>query len=254
MKACATLAAVLLPSVFGVTSAAAQSISPTATAQTGESPWAAEVSVGWDGSVSGNIVSAGIGTMLGQPAIVESRSYGDVYGTGVRWRFGVGYTLDERQEVLGNFTYSSVSADVVQLGTVGAAPLFGTFDDYDVWGIDVGYRRYFTVPQPKFRPYAGGEIGLNVINEIDADLAAPALGATLAATDFYDGTAAFTFGINAGVLVELNRRFDVNLQLGLRHVSGLSEIDGLEGTGLEDINDDSGRWVLPFTVGARIKF
>ena len=204
--------------------------------------------------MNGNIHSAGIGTVLGQPAIVESRSYGDVYGTGVRWRFGAAYKLDERQELLGNFTSSSVSADVVQLGTVGGAPLFGTFDDYHVWGLDVGYRRYFTVPQPRFRPYAGGEIGLNVIDEIDADLAVPALGATLAATDFYDGTAAFTFGVNGGVLIELNRRFDINVQLGLRHVSGLSEIDGLSGTGLEDINDDSGRWVLPFTVGARVKF
>lgn len=254
MKVSTRLAAVLLSAVLAATSAAAQSTSPATTAQTTESPWAAEVAVGWDTSVNGNIHSAGIGTVLGQPAIVESRSYGDVYGTGVRWRFGVAYKLDERQELLGNFTSSSVSADVVQLGTVGGAPLFGTFDDYDVWGLDVGYRRYFTVPQPRFRPYAGGEIGLSVINEIDADLAVPALGATLAATDFYDGTAAFTFGVNGGVLMELNRRFDINVQLGLRHVSGLSEIDGLAGTGLEDINDDSGRWVLPFTVGARIKF
>jgi hypothetical protein len=249
---CTRLAVLLIPALLGSTSVAAQS--PSTAAQSGESLWAAEVSVGWDNSINGNIHSAGIGTVLGEPAIIESRSYGDVYGTGVRWRFGVGYRLDDRQELLGNFTYSSVSADVVELGTVGGAPLFGTFDDYDVWGLDVGYRRYFTVPQPRFRPYAGGEVGINVINEIDADLAVPALGSTLAATDFYDRTGAFTFGFNGGTLIELNPRFDINIQLGLRYVTGLSEIDGLEGTGLETINDDSGRWVLPFTVGARMKF
>ena len=42
--------------------------------------------------------------------------------------------------------------------------------------------------------------------------------------------------------------------LGFRYVSGLADIDGLQGTGLEDINDDSGRWTLPFMVGLRVKF
>jgi hypothetical protein len=47
---------------------------------------------------------------------------------------------------------------------------------------------------------------------------------------------------------------DVKGELGFRHVSGLSPIDGLKGTGLEKVNDNSGRWTLPFTVGARVRF
>ena len=43
-------------------------------------------------------------------------------------------------------------------------------------------------------------------------------------------------------------------QLGLRWMSGMSEIDDLEGTGLDDINDDSSRWSLPFIGGVRVSF
>ena len=43
-------------------------------------------------------------------------------------------------------------------------------------------------------------------------------------------------------------------QLGLRWVSGMSAIDDLEGTGLETINDKSGRWTLPFLTGVRFRF
>jgi hypothetical protein len=34
----------------------------------------------------------------------------------------------------------------------------------------------------------------------------------------------------------------------------MSEVDGLEGTGLENINDKSARWTFPFLVGARFRF
>ncbi len=43
-------------------------------------------------------------------------------------------------------------------------------------------------------------------------------------------------------------------QLGLRWMSGLSAIDGLDGTGLEDINNHSARWTLPFVGGVRVRF
>jgi hypothetical protein len=47
---------------------------------------------------------------------------------------------------------------------------------------------------------------------------------------------------------------DFNVQMGLRHVSGLAEVDQFVGTGLETINSDSGRLTFPIVIGARIKF
>lgn len=219
-----------------------------------ETPWSVEGNIGWDNSISGNVFSAGIGTINGVSAVVEDRSYDDVYGTGINFNFGVGYALTEQDELRGNVTIQNVSADIVQMGTLGGSPLFATFDDYSVFALDFGYRRYFAVRPKRLRPFGGGTIGVAIIDEIDADLAAPQLGVTLNATDFYDGTAAFTIGFNGGVAFAITPRLDGVAQLGLRYTGGLSEIDGLRGTGLEDINDDSGRWTLPLTFGVRFQF
>ena len=80
-------------------------------------------------------------------------------------------------------------------------------------------------------------------------------GANLAgdATDFYDRTAAFTLGATRAA-VATSERLGVFGQLGLRYVTGMSDVDGLAGTGLEEINDSSARWTLPFLVGVRARF
>ena len=46
----------------------------------------------------------------------------------------------------------------------------------------------------------------------------------------------------------------LNAQLGLRRVSGLSEVDQFVGTGLEEINNDTARLTFPIVVGVRIRF
>jgi len=97
-------------------------------------------------------------------------------------------------------------------------------------------------------------LGIAVVREIDADLAAPDIDQTLNATDFYDRTGALTFGVSGGALYAITDRVDLKGELGFHHTSGLSQIDGLAGTGLEKVNDNSGRWTLPFTVGARVRF
>jgi hypothetical protein len=47
---------------------------------------------------------------------------------------------------------------------------------------------------------------------------------------------------------------DFNAQIGLRHVSGLSEVDQFVGTGLEEINNDTARLTFPIVVGVRFRF
>ena len=216
--------------------------------------WSVEGDVGWDFPVSGNILSAAIGLINDQATVIDSQSYGDIYGTGVKWGFGVGYRLDERSEVRGSMAFQSVSADLSKIGSVANAPLYATFDPYKSISIEGGYRRYFADSDQRLRPYAGGTLGIAIVREIDADLAAPDLGLVLNATDFYDRTGAFTIGFNGGVLYAITERLDVKGELGFRHVSGLSAIDGLKNTGLESTNDNSGRWTLPFTVGLRVRF
>jgi len=106
----------------------------------------------------------------------------------------------------------------------------------------------------KIRGYGEATVGLAFIDETDVVLSAPQINFTGNATDFYDKTAAFTFGGNVGVSFGVAKQVDVFTQLGLRFVSGMSEVDSLIGTGLDTINDNSSRWAMPFSVGLSVRF
>lgn len=218
------------------------------------SPWSAEASIGWDIGLSGDFLSAGIGTLNGIPVVFQSQPWDDVYGNGLLLQFSGAFAVDDINEVRAQVSYQQVGADVVQLGTAGAFDLFATFDGFHAWSIEAGGRHYFSPSTQRWRPYGGASIGVSIISEIDGAFASPAAGLERYATDLYDGTAALTLGINGGVLYAVNDRFDVNGQLGFRYNSGLSAIDALVGTGLEDVNDKSSRWSMPITFGIRVKF
>jgi hypothetical protein len=226
-----------------------------ADAQISQSSWNAEVSVGWDIGLSGDFLAAGIGTLNDIPVVFQSQPFDDVYGNGLMWQFSGGYMVDEINEVRAQVSYEHVGADVVNLGTAGAFGLVATFADYDAWTVEAGGRHYFAKRDERLRPYAGAAIGVSIIAEIDGVLASPQAGLARYATDFYDGTGAFMLAINGGALYALkNDRFDLHGQIGFRYNSGLSAIDALVGTGLEDVNDKSSRWTMPITFGLRVKF
>ena len=209
--------------------------------------------MGWDKGFSGNINSSGIGRINNQATVILKNQYEDVYGTGLHIRFGGGYMLDNRTEVRASITIQSLDADLVALGEIGPSRLYGQYADYQSVGLDFGYRRYADV-KPALQMYAEASIGIAFVDETDVVLVAPAANLSGNATDFYDRTAAFAFGGNVGVLWQATRKVGVFGQTGLRYVTGMSEVDGLEGTGLETINDKSGRWTTPFLFGVRARF
>jgi hypothetical protein len=233
--------------------AAVSPVQAQATAAPVTSPWVAEFAIGWDNSISGNINSSGIGQINNQAVVITKNTYDDVYGTGLHLRFGGGYMLSEETEVRATFSFQSLDADLTPMGEIGPSRLYGQYADYQSFGLDVGLRRYYPV-SPTVRAYGEGTVGLAFIDETDVVLVAPAANLSGNATDFYDKTAGFTLGANVGVLVQTTQRFGVFGQFGLRWVSGMSEIDGLAGTGLETINDNSSRWTFPFLMGVRARF
>lgn len=218
-----------------------------------EHPWSLDFGAGWDNSVSGNINSSGIGRINNQDVVILKNTYEDVYGTGLHVRFGGGYMLDETSEIRVTFSIQSLDADLVRMGDIGVSNLYGQYADYQSFGLDVGYRRYMPIKRA-LKAYAEGTVGLAFVDETDVVLVAPRANLSGNATDFYDRTAAFTLGANTGLLVQAASQLDLYVQLGLRYVTGMSEIDGLAGTGLETINDKSGRWTVPFIAGVRARF
>ena len=149
--------------------------------------------------------------------------------------------MNPEAELRGVFTYQSADADLVRLGDVGPSSLYGQYLGLQDAGLDLGYRRYFPLQNSKLRVYGEATIGAAFIDAINVVLSAPQANLVIDQTDFYDSTAAFTWGINFGVLLPVSEKLDLTTQFGLRHVSGLSEVDQFIGTGLDDINNDSAR-------------
>jgi len=236
------------------TPAAPRARTATAPARDVSGPrWSAEVGIGFDNSISGNINSSGIGRLQGQAAVVTKNSYESVYGTGLHLRFGGGYKLDDTMEVRATFSFQSLDADLTPMGDLGVSRLYAQYDDYQDFTLDVGLRRYHR-RSPKLQTYAEATVGLGFINDLNVVLVAPGANFSDYNSDFYDQTTAFAVGANAGVLYETSPRVGVFAQLGVRWVSGMAAVDGLQGTGLETINDKSGRWTIPFLVGVRVGF
>jgi hypothetical protein len=215
--------------------------------------WSFEFGMGWDKGMSGNINSSGVGRINNQTVVVLKNQYEDVYGTGLHLRFGGGYMLDTRSEVRATITIQSLDADLVPLGDIGVSRLYGQYDDYQSVGLDFGFRRYADVGS-ELRAYGEASVGLAFVDETDVVLVAPQANLSGNATDFYDRTAAFALAGNIGLLWQVTPMFGTFGQFGVRYVTGMSEVDGLAGTGLETINDKSGRWTIPFLFGVRARF
>jgi hypothetical protein len=228
----------------------------TARAQTTEpeSKWSAEFGIGWDNGITGNINASGVGTINNQVVVITKNGYNDVYGGGLHLRFGGGYLFKPDTEARVTFTFQSLDADfIVPMGDIGTSNLYGQYSDYQTFGIDFGLRRYATL-KPKLRAYGEGTLGIGFVDKTDVTLIAPGANLVQDPNDFYDQTAAFTFGFNVGLDLAAGKKFGYFGQLGLRYVSGMTEIDDLVGTGLDNINDKSARWTMPISIGVRFNF
>jgi hypothetical protein len=218
------------------------------------SRWVVDLAFGVASSINGNVNSGAIGTLQGQTVAILPQSYGSVYGTGIDFRFGAGYRLNAMSELRGMFVWQTADADLVRLGDLGPSSLYGQYSDYKSLSLDFGYRRYVSLDNPHVRMFGEATIGVGFIDAIDVQLAAPQSNIIFSNTDFYDSTAALTFGVNVGVLFKVADRTDLTAQIGLRHVSGLTQVDQLVGTGLANLNDDSSRLTVPIVVGVRFHF
>jgi len=225
-----------------------------AAAQTASTRWSLSFDLGAERSVSGDVHAGGSGTVLALPTQVESRSYQDIYGAKFAWAASFGYAVTEMGELRVRLTYAKHEADRVQVGNVAGLPLFGLFDDDKALGVDFGYRQYLGMAESRVRPFVGAQVGFVNVDTINAEFTVPAAGVTLSNVDFYESTTAPAFGFHGGVEVKMNDRFALQGGVDLRWRGNLTARDGLAGTGLEPINDESARWSLPFFFGATVRF
>jgi hypothetical protein len=228
---------------LGVTPAVAQS-----------ARWSVAFNAGSDIALTGDVHAGGSGRVLGLPTTVESRTYGDIYGSPFTWSVDFGYLATGSGEVRARVFRTAGEAERVQVGDVATLPLFAEFDAYTALGVDFGYRQYFTSEGSRVRPFGGASFGFAQIDEINSTFSVPAVSVVLPDVPMYDATTVPTFAISAGVLIPIGAHAGIQGGVDFRWHGKMDPVDGLAGTGLEAINDDASRWSMPLTIGAVVRF
>ena len=215
-------------------------------------PWSLSFDLGTQVALSGDVHAGGSGRVLNFPTQVESRSYGDVYGNGFYWAAGVGYRVGAAGEIRVQGSYTANPAERLEVGTVATLPLFALFDDYKAFGMDFGYRQY--LGSATARPFIGVSGGFVRVDAIQGEFSVPAANVVLPNVDMYDSSVVPSFGVGGGVQINLSDRFALQGGVEFKWQGDASDLDGLAGTGLESINDESRRWSMPITGGITVRF
>lgn len=203
----------------------------------------------WEPTVSGVMHGGSQGQILGEPATIDEKSWGDTHSDGFRVEGGIGWGLSDRLEAIANVNFGSAGADDLEIGSVAGLVTTATFDDYEYWGVEGGARYFFG--EGGFRPYVAVVGGFRVVSEIGAVFSVPQLSVTIPSR-FYNESTVATFGTDVGILFGGGRP-KFGIEAGFRYAGGLKDDDsGLEGTGLEGINDDGSRWTFP--IGFVLRF
>jgi hypothetical protein len=214
-------------------------------------PWSVSFDLATQVALSGDVHGGGLGSVLSLPTQVQARSYGDIYGKGY-WAAGLGYRVGEAGEIRVQGSYRDHAADRLQVGSVAGLPLFAAFDDYKAFGMDFGYRQYFGTA--KARPYVGAGGGFVRVDKIQSEFSVPAAGVVLSNVNMYDTSVVPSVGAGGGVQIDLSDRFAVQGGVEFKWQGDAKDLDGLAGTGLESINDESRRWSMPITGGITVRF
>ena len=215
-------------------------------------PWSVSFDLGTQVALNGDVHGGGSGTVLGLPTQVQARSYEDIYGNDLYWAAGLGYRVSEAGEVRVRGSYTANPADRLQVGTVAGLPLFALFDDYKAFGMDVGYRQYLGTAM--VRPYVGAGGGFVRLDTIQSEFSVPEAGVVLPNVNMYDTSVVPSVGAGGGVQIDFSDRFAVQGGIEFTWQGDATALDGLAGTGLESINDESGRWSMPITGGITVRF
>jgi hypothetical protein len=239
----------------GVATAMAVALAaPVAAQQDGvQGQWSMTVSGGALVPAGGEFHQGGQGLVLGLPTSVQSRGTADIYDTGYGWRGGLGYGVSRSVELFGEFTWGRAGASELSVGNVAGLDLLAQFEDYTSYGMEGGMRLHFA-PGSNVQPYMTAVAGFKRISRIPGTFSVPAAGVTLSDTPFYDSSVVPVVGAGFGLLFDVSPRVALGVDGGIRYHTKLAELDGLAGTGLENLNDAGSRWSVPISAVMRVRF
>lgn len=92
------------------------------------------------------------------------------------------------------------------------------------------------------------------MSELPSTFSVPAANVVLSDVPFYDSSTVGVFGGDLGFSYDVSESVALGIEAGLRYQTGLSDLEGLAGTGLEPINDAGSRWSVPVLATVTFRF
>jgi hypothetical protein len=247
MKTRTVAVAMVVASLWGLGPSAAG-------AQTAAGPWSVSFDAGAQVALSGDAHAGGTGRVLNLPTTVTAKSYDDVFGPGFYWSAGLGYATPGNGELRVQGSYTSNPSEQLQVGTVAGFSLLADFEDYRAFEMDFGYRQYLSSPGSLLRPFVGAGAGFVRVDRIRSTFSVPAANVVLSDVPFYGSSTVPGFGLGGGVQVGLSDAVALQVRADVKWHGDVTDDDGLAGTGLEGINDESRRWTMPVMGGITVRF
>jgi hypothetical protein len=210
-------------------------------------------SVGTGVGISGNVIEEAVGSIENEPGVFVEQAFSNHYSDGLRIRGGFAYGFDYNLEVFGTFGYGKLNATERVVGSIGGYPLFARFSNARTLDLEGGVRYYFLADGP-LRTYVGGAAGLRFLDEVNVTMRVLELGLTISDIEYFDSSALFMFGGDAGIIRDLSPNFAIGGELSLRYQPKPGPRPILSGTGFENINDTGSRWSIPISVFVAYKF
>jgi hypothetical protein len=210
--------------------------------------------MGFQADFGGSVNSSGIGVVNGLRAEINSNTWGERYDPALIFRIGGAYNLTNRSQLFGALSWEQAEADGTDIGLIGGRELTGDFSDYQGWGIDVGYRRFFRT-FGRLKPFAALSLGFERVHDITLVLTAPTTPPlNTGEIPFYDDSWVVSWRLGTGFLADINDRFGWQFTIDLKYAGVLSDQSGIGTVGFERINDKGNRFTLPFMGGVFVKF
>ncbi len=206
---------------------------------------------GTQSEVSGNLVNATQGTLLGIPVTIDSKRYRDVYKPDLRLQACLGVGVSERLELILRGTRYKSEAVGVKIGSSASSAVNAFFTPYKENTLELGLRIYIA-PQSRLKSYIGPVVGARFLKDTLVSLSMPDASSSISNVPFTKATTVPVFGVDLGFVFDLGSHAFVGVDTGLRYQGAPDQFNQLPE--LQGIDDSGAQWSAPVVGMLGVRF
>jgi hypothetical protein len=213
--------------------------------------------LGTQSEVSGQLMPATTGALIGKAVSVDAKSYRDIYRPGLRLQGVIGYGVAPKVELAVRGTYYKKSGLGVEAGSFDGRKLYIYFDDtaqprpYKEVGGEIGLR-YYIAPQTRLKSYIAPVVGVRHVEDVLISFSIPEAGSAVLNVPFTKATTVPVFGLDLGVAFDLTKNLYIGVDAGLRYQKASPQFNSIDT--LAGIDDGTRRWTAPVVAALGVRF